>query len=105
MTCDRNECRNTATTAARLCVPASGVPLESHEPLKAVVGLAVCDKCFKELDPADFLSASLEKGLRGIFEILAAGKAAPDFDRAWFEKLSLDSPEYKLLLKSRKTTE
>lgn len=35
------------------------------------------------------------KHLRRVFEIMARGKCPPDFERAFFTKLRLDSDEYR----------
>lgn len=74
-----------------------GWPLESHEPLSAILGLEVCESCFNDIKTEHFFGPDLDKlpnNMRGMFEIISKGKQPPDFARAFIERISIASKEY-----------
>ena len=103
MKCQHRDCDNEASGGVVLRVPAVGCPIPEHEPLRVVVGLAVCATHFAELKPADFFTADgrLKQLVR--MQCKSAGRAAPDFDRAFMQSIPFDSPEWTALANHRKT--
>lgn len=95
--CATKECKHGAKFIPRICVPAKGWPIDSHEPLSCMMGIEVCESCFKDMKPEMFFGPALDKipnNMRKIFEIGADGKCPPDFDRAYIERVSISSKEY-----------
>lgn len=92
--CCSMECGDDATCAVRLRIPAVGHAIDSHDPLKVIFGMPLCDAHYGSLDPRAFVGPELEK----VVEIMCRGKAAPDFDRVYKEKVLLDSEEYNIYL-------
>lgn len=91
--CQRQGCSAPATCAIALNVPAQGWAIDLHQPLKAIVGLVVCDDHFAATKAEDFTAlpqwrAIIQQALAG------AGRAPPDFDRAFLSKVPLDDPRY-----------
>lgn len=95
MKCQHNNCWRDATGPIALRIPATGMPLAEHDPIKCVVGLQVCDECFGTLKAADFLSEQMKKAVN----IATMLKVPPDFDKAFLEHLSYDDKDWKILKK------
>jgi len=95
MNCSTKGCEAEAVCGAAIRVPALNCPVAEHEPLKAALGLQFCEAHFAELQLADFLNEEFRKLVAGALR--ASGKATPDFDQAWIERLEFDSPEMKQL--------
>lgn len=101
--CERAGCGRPAKWAPKLCVPASGVPIDLHQPLSIVLCLPVCDEHFAEMKAPEFVE---DEKMRKLFRTIAdmsvpadqrhiRGPVPPDFARAFFTKLRLDSDEYR----------
>lgn len=105
MICCREGCDLDARWAPKLCVPAAGYAIERHEPLQALVGLALCTYHIADLKPADLLGGPIGaddaggERLRQVFRVMA-GKVPPDFERAWIARVSVNSPEFRTLQQS-----
>lgn len=97
--CCHVDCQLEAKWAPKLCVPATGVPIDTHNPLKIIMSIPVCDDHIGEMRAPDFLSH--DPRLKGIFEMMARGRAAPDFERAFIQRVSLNSSEYKIFRKQQ----
>lgn len=95
MKCSSKDCQADAVCGAAVRVPALNCPVAEHEPLKAALGLRFCEVHFAELKLEDFVNEEFRKLVRGTLQ--HQGKAPPDFDRAWLERLELDSPDMKAL--------
>ncbi len=93
--CQEKGCHRFAEFVPRINVPAQGWSVEMHQPLSVIMSLKLCEKHIDGLKAADFLRVGEEKGMARIFEIAAAGKQPPDFDRAWISKVRLTSDEWK----------
>lgn len=74
-------------------IPALGCPIAEHDPIKIVIGLTLCDKCFEIEKPRNFLSVELRHAITR----QTIGRATPDFNRAWLVKIPFDSPDWKAL--------
>ena len=92
--CEATGCVHDAKWAPKINVPAEGWSVEQHQPLQMILGLGLCEPHFVELKIEDY---STSPELRQLFEIMATGKCAPDFARAWFSKVSVNSNEFKLM--------
>lgn len=90
--CSKTGCAAAATCAPKLCVPAQGVPIDIHQPMTMIIGLPVCAAHFAELKTELFLTQITRRS----FETMArAGKRiAPDFARAFLERIPLNGSEY-----------
>ncbi len=90
MRCMRNNCADDATSALKICVPATGYPIESHQPISIFLGVKICLKHAAEVTAQEWLK---DNRMRQMLTMAAAGRAAPDFDRAWLKVLALNDPE------------
>jgi hypothetical protein len=96
--CSEKNCKNQATVAPALFIPAMGVSIHQHTPIKMVMTVPFCNQHFKTMDIKNFM---LPEGKRRITEALRAiGRADPDFERAWLKPISIESDEYRELLKA-----
>lgn len=89
-TCQHDECERKATAAPKFIVPAKYVALDAHNPASALLGLKLCKDHFDELKIEDFLNDDFRESMTEALK----GKYPPDFDRAFFKKVKLDSFEY-----------
>jgi hypothetical protein len=104
MKCSWSDCQAVATHLPKICVPALGHALESHQPLGAILNLPACLEHAKAFDVQEFLNLPAPKGgstNRILFEILARGKCPPDFDRAYVQPVPLDSEEAQMVLEKQ----
>lgn len=93
--CEKTGCPRAATHAPRLNVPARGWAISLHQPIKMFAGVELCRDHAREFfaeAPAQFWQQNPK--LREAVEILAAGKAPPDFDRTFGDVVRLDSEAY-----------
>lgn len=84
-------------------VPATGVPIDMHQPLKIIFGIELCARHYGEINIKDWLG---DEKLRELFRIqarISAGNLAvpPDFDRAFISKVNLKDPAYLSMKNSR----
>ena len=94
MNCDWKGCQNEATHFPQIMVPARGVPIDTHQPLSMLIGLHCCLKHCRKFDVKSFLSTVGPDGLNTAMvsmQLLAAGRAAPDFKRAFVIPVSMES--------------
>ncbi len=91
--CGWKGCTRAGVFAPKICVPARGFAIDCHQPMTAILGLALCDEHVKATTPAVILSDKLRELFMEITR--SQGKARPDFDRAWVSPVSLNSNEYK----------
>lgn len=91
--CAHTGCGRPATHAPKICVPATGWPIDLHQPLSAILMLKVCRQHVAE---AFHPTENFKPGspLRTVFEVLARGKVPPDFARAFVTPIRLDSDEF-----------
>lgn len=89
-TCQHEECSRKATVAPKLMVPAMHTPINLHSPAFAIIGLMLCKDHYDDLKTEDFLDDSFKE----IMTIATRGLMPPDFDRAFFQKVKLDSFEW-----------
>jgi len=88
--CAHEDCERKATVAPKLMVPAMYWGIDVHTPACAIIGLTLCKDHFDELQTEDFLTDDFKE----IMRLATKGKCPPDFDRAFFRKLKLDSFEW-----------
>lgn len=88
---------------AVVVVPALNCPLPEHDPLRAFLGMRFCETCFLGLKLEHLLNDQFREVVRGT--LATRGLVAPDFDRAWLERVELDSPEMKALDSKARMTE
>lgn len=96
MKCSRDGCRGFATHFPKVCVPATGCDIATHEPLSCIISLALCKKDATEFDVKHWLELPTPMGgktMRDAFTMLAAGRKEPDFDRAFAKAVSMKSKE------------
>lgn len=95
--CATKDCSHGAKYIPKICVPAKGWAIDTHEPLSCLMGIEVCESCFKDMTPDMFFGPEVSKepnNMRRVFEIGAAGKCPPDFERAFIERVLISSKEY-----------
>jgi len=91
--CARIGCKRDATHLPKVCVPATGHPIEGHQPLDCVITLPCCRAHAMQFDIKGFLDnphpSNPNLNFRSMFQLLAAGRTPPDFDRAYIEPILL----------------
>lgn len=94
--CEKNGCPRAATHAPRLSIPAKGWAIELHQPLQMFCGVELCRDHAGEFFAGDAPRFWQENPkLRQAVEIMAAGKAPPDFDRTFADVVRIDSSVYR----------
>lgn len=103
MKCEREACTREATHMPVLCVPATGWPKGSHEPMQMFCGVKLCKFHANEFR-VDPLAEGNEKMREVMVEMARAmEKVKPDFRRSWMEFRRLESVEVKKFLEMRKS--
>lgn len=99
--CGVTACTAEATIAIAINIPAIGVPLAEHSPIRIVPGVALCQSCYdmEEASVEDWLDMRNETTKVTVRELVAGvclqrRLADPDFSRAFVTPLALDSPEF-----------
>lgn len=100
--CSTTDCPHGAKYAPKICIPATGWPIDMHKPIELVCGVKLCKECMDKMKADDWLGPELDKpenkgtgkNLREIVTIMTRGHMPPDFDRAWIEPLLLSSKEF-----------
>jgi hypothetical protein len=95
--CQREGCPCAATVAPKLCVPPQGHPATANNSVAVFVGLELCPRHAAELKPEQWLGPELSRqprNARQVIRTLTRGRAPPDFERARFELVRLDSTEW-----------
>jgi hypothetical protein len=85
----------------KICVPARDWPIDLHQPLSVILNLHCCLAHAKAFDVNEFLdmpTPAAGKTNKIIFEMMAAGKQPPDFDRAFVSAVALNSKEVLALM-------
>lgn len=91
--CAREGCERAATHIPRVNVPATGHALDTHQPIGLCLNLKLCKDHALDFSAAGQFGPGAPGDLRKIIEIMCAGRARPDFDRAFTTALRLDHPE------------
>lgn len=107
MKCDWQGCDAEATHNPKIMVPATGHAIDTHQPLSAMFTLKCCLEHCKQFDVQGFLNQPSPKGHHTnkiIFEMLARGRTAPDFERAFVQPVPMDSDEAKTFQKTLDAT-
>lgn len=89
-------CANPATVGLAMNVPAKGVALAEHDPIRILLGIMVCDGCTRKIAAKEFLGDS-SSSLGTLLRVMCrkGGWAEPDFDRAFIAPVPLDGEEWK----------
>ncbi len=100
--CQRDGCCKLADGVIAINVPATGIPIQEHDPLRVVFGLHLCDQHIQ--DEMKTGEAHLTPELRQIFEMQArwVNGRKPDFRRTFITKVEFTSQEYQVLTKNKK---
>ena len=97
--CEKENCTNPATHSVTLNVPAKGVPLGLHSPIKMYIGVELCLEHANEFGNG-FTWADNESLTEAIEATVTATGASPvDFDRAFHRVIPLTNPGYQQFLK------
>lgn len=97
--CEHEGCTKEATHSATLNVPAKGIPIDLHSPIKMYMGVVLCLEHAKAFGD-DFTwedNESLRDAIEATLE--ASGRSAPDFDRTFFDTVNIQSDGYRQFLK------
>ncbi len=92
--CEHEGCTYNATHSVTLNVPAIGVPIDLHSPIKMYIGVELCRDHAKEFGKG--FEWSENEGLReAIMATLeASGRSDADFDRTFHSVVKLDDAGY-----------
>lgn len=99
--CQHEGCTRRAQFAPKVMVPATGTPIDMHTPLSILFGARYCREHCESFKP-DFDSGG-PPPLRYLYEMMARAACqqarrsyiAPDFSRAFTQKVRLDSEEWR----------
>jgi hypothetical protein len=105
MKCGDSNCEAEATHMPKICVPATGWPIDQHNPISVVMGLKLCLKHTRAFRAKETLGLKGEHTMRKVIEVMAKsyGGVPPDFARAFVQPISIDSPEGRALEISQKS--
>lgn len=99
--CSVTSCKAEATTGIAINIPAKGVPIAEHSPLRLVLGAALCQRCYEleEASVEDWLDMRHETTKATVRDVVAGiclqrRLADPDFARAFVTPVALDSDEF-----------
>lgn len=97
--CEKETCAREATHSVTLNVPAKGVPIDLHAPIKMYIGVELCrehaDDFGKDFDWDE--NESLREAVEA--SVTALGGSPADFDRSFHSTISINSDGYKQFLK------
>jgi hypothetical protein len=100
--CSRDGCTAKALWAPKLCCPVQNMPASLDSPYSLFVDLPLCNDHFEELSPTEWLEGKMQA--KELMNIISLGRSVfrkPDFDRAYFVRISLIGDEYRKLNKLR----
>lgn len=92
--CEFDGCQHAATHSVTLNIPAKGVPIDLHAPIKMYVGVELCADHAKEFgkgfswDDNEPLRSAIEATLR------TTGRTDADFERSFHSTIRLSDPGY-----------
>lgn len=95
-------CKCEATHIPKINVPAMGHAIGSHEPIGMCLNLKLCHDHALAFSSADQFSPAAPGAMRDIIKALAAGRAPPDFARAFTTAVPLDAEEALVLDRARR---
>ncbi len=92
--CEHDGCEHQATHSVTLNVPAKGVPIDLHSPIKMYIGVELCLEHAKEFGK-EFSWVDNEP-LRNAIEstLRVTGRSDADFDRSFHSTVRLNDPGY-----------
>lgn len=99
--CHNKGCLNDAHLALRLCVP----PLAGKEiePLRMIVGVALCVEHFGKIDASDIARFCAIPEIRHHFDqAFRVFLAIPSYSRAYIEGVNLHNPEWRKFVERAK---
>lgn len=97
--CEKDNCEGEATHSVTLNIPATGVPIDLHTPIKMYIGVELCRKHADEFgkdfnwDENETLREAIEATVKGI------GGSPADFERAFHSTIPITSNGYQQFLK------
>ena len=97
--CEHETCTNEATHSVTLNVPAIGIPIDLHAPIKMYMDTVLCLEHAKAYglnftwDDNESLRDAIESTLE------ATGRSQADFNRTFFDTLSIKNEAYRQFLK------
>ena len=87
--CRYHGCSREATCMPRLYVPPSQFSPDRSQDVSALMGLPVCDPCFKKLTAKELLEGEQGAAIREqIVQAYAMKRAYPNFDKAVIGRIS-----------------
>jgi hypothetical protein len=95
MNCSSKDCGRLAVCVPKIRVPAEGWPIALHQPLTLLMQMPLCQACFDALKIEEFVGDQSDGKLRQVIRLGATGRQPPDFARAYFERVSIGSGEYR----------
>lgn len=103
MRCEVEGCHNDATVAPCLRVPALGYSLDAHQPASMIFGVHVCLRHYEKDWAGGMIQDRGNEEMREVVELAlrASSRAPPDWDRACFVPMKLDSPEFAMFERMR----
>jgi hypothetical protein len=102
--CENEGCDKEATHSVTLNIPAAGVPIDLHTPIKMYIGVELCREHADSF--GEKFTWEENDSLRDAIEasVAALGGSPADFDRSFHAVCSLDSQGYQqfLLIKEQR---
>jgi hypothetical protein len=99
MRCEEDGCKECATHSVTLNVPAAGVPIDLHQPLRLYIDVKLCHEHAKEFGRS-FTWEENEELRDNIAAFVREAKfGARDFDRTFASSIRLEDPGFKEIQK------
>lgn len=96
MKCASQGCRDFGTHFPKVCVPATGHDIATHEPVSCIISLPLCREHAAVFAVNEWLETPTPqagKTMRDVFALAVAGRVPPDFDRAFCKPVQIKSKE------------
>lgn len=104
--CEFEGCEHTATHSVTLNIPAKGVPIDIHSPIKMYIGVELCKDHAKAFGEGFNWEDNLPLKEAILATLKTTGRSDADFDRSFHSAIKLTDPGYIQFLQlseSRKT--
>jgi hypothetical protein len=99
MICQRGDCHRASACGIALNIPAMGMPIPEHDPIRVIPLVEFCEVHFTEETgcAAEWL---MLRQYQEIVTMACQGKVEPDFARAFITRVEFDSEEWIALKKT-----
>lgn len=90
--CQLKGCKDPASVAVKLHIPAKGYAIDAHTPITVICGVTLCPAHGVTVKASEFINDDIRKALKWLCR--ATHRADPDIERAFASTISIESEEY-----------